>query len=234
MSRKRWLLFAATLAVGVLAFVAHRVLSVVPRALHPAITSSTRVDDLVRLLVADRLGAEQDALLAAFADAARPAEGTRALASSNGRVIVLVAANGTARHPDGFDAVWDREGEDIDLAVLLAGRGRSVGLLGAGGRGGCARAAGSVIGTGGAGGAGFLRGGHGGPGGLALCTNKVLVPARANGGAGGSALIAAGDGARGGMMRVTAPSAPGLLGQCGDGGRGLIGGNGGGDHGGPR
>lgn len=207
----------------------HFLFSSAPRVLHPSITSQTTVDDLVKLLLADTTGEQQETLLAAYADAMRPEEGTRALASASGRIKVLVAADGTWAHRDGFDAVWDREGEDVDLVLLLAGRGKSVGLFGSGGRGGRARAGRLVIGAGGNGGSGIFMGGQGGHGGNALGSPKAAVPARADGGAGGWSLIAGGSGGRTGNARTVSPGAPGLLGRCGDGGRGASGGEGGGE-----
>ncbi|MBI3270748.1 MAG: hypothetical protein HYZ53_17225 [Planctomycetes bacterium] len=225
-----WLrLFVLGLVVLALGVAAHVHLSAEPLYTHPAISDGTSVDDLLRVLLLDSSGADQERILGAFADTRRPDEGCRALASRNGRVVVLVAANGTWTHRDGYDAVWDREGEDVDLVVLIAGRGKSVGLFGRGGRGGRARTGRVTVGAGGGGGSGLLLGGDGGNGGQSLPSSRILVGANANGGPGGGSLLAAGHGGRGGTARLASPGAPGLLGRSGDGGRGLVGGAGGGD-----
>ena len=100
---------AATVALLVLGLplaVAHVLLSRDPPPVrHPKVTAGTRVDELVALLVAAKGNAdEQVKLVRAFADTRRPAAGSKEFASADGKFFVVVAANGTRSHPDGFDA----------------------------------------------------------------------------------------------------------------------------------
>jgi hypothetical protein len=110
----------------------------VPPAIHPKVTKATTPDDLLALIDSDQSGwFSQDEALCAFADLNRPVDGEtrRELRDSRGRMILVVGANGTAAHPDGYDAAYSGTCT-AEMLFLVAGNGKGGGLLRRGGRGG--------------------------------------------------------------------------------------------------
>ncbi|MBI2931448.1 MAG: hypothetical protein HYY16_07330 [Planctomycetes bacterium] len=180
-------------AIATAAIVAHVFLiQDVRPVLYPGIDEKTSVDQLLELLRQHSISGDYERIVRAFADAHRPVSECQIFSDSSGKVVVVVGANGLWSHRDGYDAIFKGEPPADGQVFLVAGHGKSVGILGRGGRGGVCRIDSpgyfrpGGTGLGGEGGFGFLIGGDGGAG-------HAVGPVFGMGGRGGRGLFA-GDG----------------------------------------